>query len=138
MEHVEGVKDATANVSRVTLERQKITKPFSFLSGDDPTALGYLAHGGQGWISVTANVAPALCAEMVRRANLGDIFGARSIQDKLMPLHHAILLEPSPGGIKYAMAQVGLCKNELRSPLSPVTPEAAAAIDKALGFAGLV
>ena len=138
LEHVAGVKDATANVGRVTLERLRITKPFSFLTGDDATALGYLAHGGQGCISVTANVAPRLCAELVRLANSGDFVGARAVEDTLMPLNAALQREPSPGGAKYALARLGRCQNELRSPLSPITSEAARAIDEALATAGLL
>jgi len=138
LEYLVGVKDATGNVARVTQERLRVTKPFSFLSGEDATSLGYLAHGGQGCISVTANVAPALCAEMIRLALAGDFPGARAINDRLMPLHKALFLEPSPGGAKYALSRLGLCKDELRQPLTPVTPVARAAIDAALVTAGLV
>ena len=99
--------------------------------------MGYLAHGGHGCISVTANVAPGLCADMVRLANHGDFLGARAIQDRLMPLHRALFLEPSPGGAKYAMFRLGLCKDELRQPLSPVSASARVEIDLAMAHAGL-
>jgi len=137
LEHVAGVKDSTGNVGRVTLERLRIAKPFAFLSGDDATALGYIAHGGAGCISVTANVAPALCSEMCAHAQAGRMGEARSLQDRLMPLHMALFLEPSPGGVKYAMSRLGLCRNELRMPLGEISVQAKAAIDAAMAIAGL-
>jgi len=137
LEHVAGVKDSTGNVSRVTLERRRIAKPFSFLTGDDATSLGYVAHGGHGCISVTANVAPALCARMFALAAAGDFTGARAVHDRLMPLHAAMFIEPSPGGAKYAMARLGLCGESMRAPLLPVEAATRAAIDAALAVAGL-
>ena len=135
--HVVGVKDATGNVARVTHERRRVGKPFSFLSGDDSTSLGYVAHGGHGCISVTANVAPALCARMIALAAAGDLAAARALNDRLTPLHAALFLEPSPAGIKYAMARRGLCGEELRAPLLPVEAATRSAIDAALEIAGL-
>ncbi|WP_337264560.1 MULTISPECIES: 4-hydroxy-tetrahydrodipicolinate synthase [unclassified Serratia (in: enterobacteria)] len=132
LRHVCGIKDSTGNVARVTQERRVISKQFSFLSGDDSTSLGYVAHGGHGCISVTANVIPGLFARMIKAALQGDFATACKIQDRMMPLHEALFLEPSPGGIKYAMSRRGLCPNELRGPLTPVTPAAQIAIDKAL------
>jgi 4-hydroxy-tetrahydrodipicolinate synthase len=137
LEHVAGVKDSTGDVGRVTLERLRIAKPFTFLSGDDGTALGYIAHGGAGCISVTANVAPALCAELCAVAQAGRMAEARALQDRLMPLHMALFLEPSPGGVKYAMSRLGLCRNELRPPLGEISAQAKAAIDAAMSIAGL-
>lgn len=137
LEHVAGVKDSTGDVGRVTLERRRIAKPFAFLSGDDGTALGYIAHGGAGCISVTANVAPALCAELCAAAQAGRMAEARALQDRLMPLHMALFLEPSPGGVKYAMSKLGLCRNELRPPLSEISAQAKDAIDAAMIIAGL-
>jgi 4-hydroxy-tetrahydrodipicolinate synthase len=138
LEHVVGVKDSTGNVARVTQERARIAKPFAFLSGDDGTSLGYIAHGGDGCISVTANVAPALCAKMIGLARSGDFVAARALQDQLMDLHLSLFLEPSPAGVKYAMSRFGLCKNEIRAPLMTATPDATVVIDAALSSAGLI
>lgn len=132
LDHIVGVKDSTGNVARVTMERLRVRKPFSFLSGDDATCLGYIAHGGHGCISVTANVAPKVCASMFDAMQRGDIARAQSIHDSLMPLHTALFIDPSPAGVKYAMSKLGLCANELRMPLSPATETARVAIDKAL------
>lgn len=137
LRHVAGVKDATGNVARVTHERRRIPRPFAFLSGDDSSCLGYIAHGGHGCISVTANVAPAACARMIALATAGDLAAARALNDRLTPLHAALFLEPSPAGIKYAMARRGLCSEELRGPLLPVEPATRRAIDAALELAGL-
>ena len=131
-----GVKDSTGSVDRVTLEKKVISKPFSFLSGDDSTALGYMAHGGHGCISVTANIAPKQCAKMFKAALDGDFESARRITDSLMPMHKALFLEPSPAGIKYAMSEKGLCPNELRRPLTPVSADAQKVIDHALMHLG--
>lgn len=136
LEHVVGVKDSTGNVARVTQERARIRKPFTFLSGDDSTSLGYVAHGGGGCISVTANVVPALCARMIAAALANDWPAARDLQDRLMPLHTALFLEPSPAGVKYAMSKLGLCTNELRAPLSCATTASCAAIDEAMAGIG--
>lgn len=136
LEHVVGVKDSTGNVARVTMERLRIDRPFSFLSGDDATSLGYMAHGGHGCISVTANVVPRVCAQMFDAVRRGDLTHARSLHDSLMPLHAALFLEPSPAGIKYAMSSLGLCTNELRMPLSSATEPARSAIDHALAQLG--
>lgn len=133
-----GVKDSTGDVSRLTEERLHIAKPFTFLSGDDGTGLGYMAHGGHGCISVTANVAPRPCADLYAAAASGDFATARAIQDRLMPLHKALFLEPSPGGIKYAMSRFGLCGEEIRAPLTPISDTARAVIDRALDHAGLI
>ncbi|HBP29345.1 MAG TPA: 4-hydroxy-tetrahydrodipicolinate synthase [Advenella kashmirensis] len=137
LENVIGIKDSTGNVARVSLERLMITRPFSFLSGDDATCLGYMAHGGNGCISVTANIAPALCSRMINAAEQGDFKEARSLQDLLMPLHSALFLEPNPAGIKYAMSKLGLCANELRTPLTCVTEKVRLRIDLAMKNAGL-
>ena len=138
LETVVGVKDSTNDVARVTRERARIAGPFSFLTGNDTNALGYRAHGGHGCISVTANVAPGLCARMHALADAGDMAGAGSIQDRLMPLHDALFIEPSPAGIKYAMARLDLCREDLRAPLLPVEASTRAAIDDALAIAGLL
>lgn len=137
LRHVAGIKDSTGNMARVSLERLAIPKPFSFLSGDDASSLGYISHGGNGCISVTANIAPALCADMISAARKGDIQKARLLHDRLMPLHTAIFLEPNPAGVKYAMTKLGLCANELRAPLMRVTEDVRLRIDVAMKDAEL-
>ncbi|RAH97673.1 4-hydroxy-tetrahydrodipicolinate synthase [Acuticoccus sediminis] len=139
-EHVNivGVKDATSNLGRVSRQRAACGPSFVQLSGEDGTALAFNAHGGVGCISVTANVAPKLCADFQNACLAGDYATALTIQDKLMPLHDALFLEPSPGGAKYALSKLGRMTNELRLPLLPVSGKAEAALDKALAHAGLI
>ena len=116
-----GVKDATANLMRPTRERNACGKNWRLISGEDGTALGYMAHGGHGCISVTANVAPKLCAEF-QDACLRDAFDrARELQDKLMPLHDAMFCEPSPAPAKYAVSLLGMCTPDVRLPLTELT-----------------
>jgi len=135
---VVGIKDTTGQLSRLSLERQRITKPFAFLSGDDSSALGYIAHGGQGSISVTANLVPRRYAQFIHAATRGDFATARTLHDALCSLHAALFVEPSPGGIKYAMSRLGLCRNELRLPMTPVTEAACEVIDTAMQRLGLM
>lgn len=118
---VVGVKDATGDLSRICQERQVITKPFSYFSGDDMTALAYNASGGNGCISVTANIAPALCAQFQNACASGDYQHALALHEKLVPLHQALFREPNPSGPKYAASQLGLCSAEVRLPLVPLT-----------------
>lgn len=118
---VVGVKDATGDLSRISQERQLITKPFSYLSGDDITALAYHASGGAGCISVTANIAPALCAQLQNACLAGDYQQALALHEKLVPLHQALFREPNPSGPKYAASLLGLCSAEVRLPLVPLT-----------------
>lgn len=132
-----GVKDATANLARVSRQRLACGEGFVQLSGEDATALAFNAAGGVGCISVTANVAPRQCAEMQDACRRGDYRAALSVQDRLMPLHDALFMEPSPGGAKYALSRLGRCANELRPPLVPVSEPAAAAIDAAMAHAGI-
>lgn len=133
-----GVKDATGKIERVSMQRDTCGKEFCQLSGEDATALGFNAHGGVGCISVTANVAPRLCAEFQEATLAGDYTKALAYQDKLMPLHTAIFLEPGLAGAKYALSRLGKVRNEVRLPLLPVTDKTAAAIDAAMVHAGLV
>jgi 4-hydroxy-tetrahydrodipicolinate synthase len=133
-----GIKDATADMGKASLTRAKLGEDFILLSGEDMTALGFNAHGGTGCISVTANVAPKLCAQMQEATLAGDYAAALKIQDKLTPLHKALFIEPNPTGTKYAAERLGLSKNELRLPLVPVSAPTAAAIDEALAHAGLI
>ena len=133
-----GVKDATSDIGRVTAQRLVLGEKFIQLSGEDITALGFNAHGGRGCISVTANVAPALCAAFQKASLGGDGAAALAIHDRLAPLHRALFIEPNPAGVKYAAAKLGLCANQVRSPLVPVAEATARAIDEALVTAGLV
>ncbi|MBK5934562.1 dihydrodipicolinate synthase [Rhodovulum imhoffii] len=133
-----GVKDATGDLSRVPRQRISCGTDFLQLSGEDATALGFNAHGGRGCISVTANVAPRLCARFQEATLAGDYSGALAIQDKLMPLHIAIFLEPGVAGAKYALSRLGKCTEDVRSPLVPVTEATKARIDAAMEHAGLL
>lgn len=135
--NVVGVKDATASMSRASADRQVLGPEFVRLSGEDMTALGYNAHGGHGCISVTANVAPALCSRFQASCQQGNYAAALEIQDKLAPLHHALFVEPSPTGVKYAAQKLGICLAEVRLPMVPIAAATAAVIDAALVHAGL-
>lgn len=133
-----GVKDATGKIERVSMQRETCGKDFLQLSGEDATALGFNAHGGLGCISVTANVAPRLCAAFQEATLRGDYATALEFQDRLMPLHTAIFIEPGLAGAKYALSRLGHCRNEVRLPLLGVTDKTAAAIDAAMRHAGLM
>jgi 4-hydroxy-tetrahydrodipicolinate synthase len=135
--NVIGVKDATMNLARPSLERMVCGKDFNLLSGEDATALGYMAHGGHGCISVTANVAPRLCSEFQGACLGGDFATALAIQDKLMPLHRALFLETNPAGPKYALSLLGRARPDLRLPLVAVTPSTESEIELAMRHAGL-
>ena len=137
LSNIAGVKDATGDLNRVSLQRQACGEKFIQLSGEDGTALGFNAHGGVGCISVTANVAPTLCAEFQSACLAGDMSRALELQDRLMPLHHALFLEASPAPAKFAAAELGLCSEELRLPLVPVTEPTKKAVRQALIHAGL-
>ena len=133
-----GVKDATGDLSRVPKQRITCGTDFIQMSGEDATALGFNAHGGQGCISVTANVAPRLCAEF-QAATLGNDYPkALELLDRLMPLHEAIFAEPGVAGAKYGMAKLGLCSDEVRLPLTGLTCETKAKMDAAMRHAGLI
>ena len=138
LDNIVGVKDATADLSRVAKTRITCGTDFIQLSGEDPTAVGYNAMGGQGCISVTANVAPALCAEMQAATLAGDYAKALELSDRLMPLHLAVFLEPGVVGVKYAMSRLGLCEPAVRSPLTEASDATKAEIDAARRFAGLL
>ncbi|WP_413872826.1 4-hydroxy-tetrahydrodipicolinate synthase [Albidovulum sp.] len=133
-----GVKDATGRIERVSQQRIACGPDFIQLSGEDATALGFNAHGGTGCISVTANVAPRLCAEFQEATLAGDFAKALDYQDRLMPLHEAIFIEPGLCGAKYGLSRLGLCSDEVRSPLTTLLPETRARIDAAMRHAGLV
>ncbi|HXC55485.1 MAG TPA: 4-hydroxy-tetrahydrodipicolinate synthase [Rhizomicrobium sp.] len=132
-----GVKDATANLMRPTRERAACGPKWRLISGEDATALGYMAHGGHGCISVTANVAPGLCAEFQNACLQGAFDRALQLQDRLMPLHDAMFVEPSPAPVKYAASLLGLCTDEVRLPLVAATDGARATIRAAMASAGI-
>jgi 4-hydroxy-tetrahydrodipicolinate synthase len=115
--NVIGVKDATANLARPSREREACGKSWRLISGEDATALGYMAHGGHGCISVSANVAPKLCSQFQEACMKGDFASALALQDRLMPLHDAMFCEPSPGPVKYAVSQLGMCTDDVRLPM---------------------
>ncbi len=136
--NIVGVKDATAKLDRVSEQRMSCGKEFIQLSGEDATALGFNAQGGVGCISVTANVAPRLCAEFQAAMLDGDYATALDYQDRLMPLHKAIFIEPGLAGAKYALSKLGKVTNSVRSPLTAVDAETEKAIDAAMMHAGLM
>lgn len=138
LKRVVGVKDATGDVTRVSKQRQTCGDGFIQLSGEDASALGFNAHGGVGCISVTANVAPKLCAEFQNALLGGNYAAALEYQDRLMPLHTAIFIEPGLAGAKYGMSLLGKCENRVRLPLVPVTPETESKIREAMKFAGVL
>jgi 4-hydroxy-tetrahydrodipicolinate synthase len=136
--NIVGVKDATGKVERVSEQRITCGKDFIQLSGEDASALGFNAHGGVGAISVTSNVAPRLCAEFQEATLNGDKERAIELQDRLMPLHKAIFIEPGVSGAKYALSRLGKMENVLRSPLVTVEDATAEKIDAAMKHAGLL
>jgi 4-hydroxy-tetrahydrodipicolinate synthase len=138
LKNVVGVKDATANLARVSQQRAALGKDFIQLSGEDATALGFMAHGGQGCISVTANIAPSLCAEFQLACLAGNFRLALQLQDRLMPLHDALFVESNPGPVKYAAFKLGLCGDETRLPLAPIAAASRKKVDDALNAVGLV
>lgn len=137
-ENIVGTKDATAKLDRVSEQRQACGNDFIQLSGEDATALGFNAHGGVGCISVTANVAPQLCAAFQEATLAGDYGLALQYQDRLLPLHKALFIEPNPGGPKYALSKLGHMSQSVRSPLVPLETSTKDVIDDALRHAGLV
>jgi 4-hydroxy-tetrahydrodipicolinate synthase len=133
-----GTKDASADLTRPSRQRLASGKDFIQLSGEDGTALGFNAHGGVGCISVTANVAPKLCAQMQEATLAGDYKRALEIQDRLVPLHDAIFKEPGVAGAKYGLSLLSKVKDEVRLPLLPVTEATRAVIRSAMVHAGVI
>lgn len=133
-----GVKDATGSMERVSKQRALCGRDFLQLSAEDAAALGFNAHGGRGCISVTANVAPRLCAEFQAASLSEDLERARDYQDRLLPLHSALFLEPPAACAKYALSRLGLCQEDVRLPLTPITKETRHALDAAMAHAGLL
>ena len=137
LKNIAGVKDATANVVRVSQQRAAIGPDFNQLSGEDATALGFMAHGGHGCISVTSNVAPRLCSEFESACLRGDFATALKYQDKLMPLHTALFLETNPAPAKYALSLLGKCAETVRLPMVTLSENTKSAIRAAMIHAGL-
>lgn len=133
-----GVKDATGDISRVARHRALCGEDFILLSGDDGSALAFNAAGGQGCISVTANVAPKAFADMQKATLAGDFAAARAIDAKLASLHKALFVEPSPAPAKYACAQLGLCSEDVRLPIVPMSEDGKAVVRAAMAEAGLL
>jgi len=136
--NIVGTKDATADLARPSLQRLASGEGFIQLSGEDGTALAFNAHGGTGCISVTANVAPRLCAEFQEATLAGDFAKALTLQDRLMPLHKALFCETSPAPVKYAVSLLGHAPEELRLPMVPATAAAREQVKAAMVHAGLL
>jgi 4-hydroxy-tetrahydrodipicolinate synthase len=137
LKNIVGLKDATANMARASQQRAALGTDFIQLSGEDATALGFMAHGGQGCVSVTANVAPALCSEFQLACLAGNFKLALQLQDRLMPLHDTLFVESNPSPVKYAASKLGLCTGETRLPLAPLAPASRKKVDEALAGVGL-
>jgi 4-hydroxy-tetrahydrodipicolinate synthase len=137
LKNIVGVKDATANLARVSQQRAAMGNEFIQLSGEDATALGFMAHGGVGCISVTSNIAPALCSEFQLACLGGNFKRALELQDRLMPLHEALFVESNPGPVKYAAEKLGVCASATRLPLAPITEATRKRVDAAIEAADL-
>ncbi len=136
--NIVGVKDATNDLARPLRMRREIGEDFALLSGEDATAVAYLAQGGDGCISVTANVAPRLCSELHEAWQRGDVATVRTINERLIPLHDALFAETSPAPVKYAASLLGRCTPEVRQPLWQTTPETQDRVRQAMRGAGLI
>ncbi len=136
--NIVGIKDASGDLNRPSLLRLELGADFIQLSGEDGTALGFNAHGGRGCISVTANVAPKLCAEFQEATLAGDFARALELQDRLMPLHKALFVETSPGPVKYACSLLGLCTPFARLPMVEIADSSKQAVKAAMQHAGLL
>ncbi len=136
LQNIAGVKDATGDMARPSIQRKLCGAAWTLLSGDDPSGLGYMAHGGHGCISVTSNVAPRPCAEMYEACLAGDYATARRLQDRLIRLHKALFLDASPAPTKFALSRLGLCHEDVRLPIAPCASSAHAPILEAMDEAG--
>lgn len=135
---IAGVKDATGDLARVSLQRMTCGRDFIQMSGEDATAHGFNAQGGSGCISVTANVAPTLCAELQDACSDGDYARALELQDRLMPLHVALFTEPGVCGAKYGLSLLGKCDDTVRSPLTALTDSTKELVRDAMVNAGIL
>lgn len=138
LKNIAGVKDATANVLRVSQQRAAMGEDFNQLSGEDGTCIGFMAHGGHGCISVTSNVAPRLCAEFQSACLKGDYSSALKIQDKLLPLHQHLFIETNPSPAKYALSLLGKCADTVRLPMVPLSDKSKTVVRDAMVHAGLI
>ena len=138
LQNIIGVKDATAAVGRATEQKLACGDAFCQLSGEDVTQLGFLAQGGVGCISVTANVAPKLMSEMHSSWHAGKIEEAQTINERLTPLHTDLFCESNPGPVKYGASLLGKCAEELRLPLVPITEASRGKVERAMRHAGLL
>jgi 4-hydroxy-tetrahydrodipicolinate synthase len=138
LKNIAGVKDATGKIERVSQQREAMGPDFIQLSGEDATALGFNAHGGRGCISVTSNVAPKLLSEFQAACLAGDYAKALTYQDRLMPLHQALFIEPNPTGVKYALSVIGKMRDDVRLPLVKISEPTQAKIRSAMVHAGLI
>ena len=136
--NIVGVKDGTNDLTRPLKMRVEIGADFSLLSAEDATAVAYLAQGGDGCISVTANVAPRLCSEMHEAWQRGDFKTVREINQRLIPLHDALFAETSPAPVKHAASLLGRCTAEVRQPLWAIQPETQEKVQQAMRGAGLL
>ncbi len=136
--NIVGIKDATADMTRATMQRLLCGEDWVMLTGDDPTALGYMAHGGHGCISVTANVAPDLCATFYNAAMAEDWKTALYWQDRLFRLHKALFSDASPAPTKFALAHLGLCEAFARLPIAPASEASQAEVLAAMREAGVI
>ena len=133
-----GIKEATGNIERAQWLIKEVPKGFAVYSGDDPTAVALMLCGGQGNISVTANIAPRLMHELCEAAVAGDTRRAMELQFKLLPLHRNLFIEANPIPVKWAMARMGLCGGTLRLPMTPLETANEAAVESALRACGLI
>jgi 4-hydroxy-tetrahydrodipicolinate synthase len=138
LKNIAGVKDATANLARVSLQRQAMGEEFNQLSGEDATALAFMAHGGHGCISVSSNVAPRLCAEFQAACLKGDYGRALALQDRLMPLHSALFVETNPSPTKYALTLLGKMTEDVRLPMVTMSEGSKRVVREAMVHAGLL
>ena len=138
LENIAGVKDATANLARVSMQRQAMGPGFNQLSGEDATALGFMAHGGDGCISVASNVAPKLCSQLMDACLAGEYGKAVELQDRLFPLFQALFVETNPSPTKYALSVLGKITDEARLPMVPVTDKTKETVRAAMRHAGLI
>ena len=138
LKNIAGVKDATANLARVSMQRQAMGPGFNQLSGEDATALGFMAHGGDGCISVASNVAPKLCSQLMDACLAGEYGKALELQDRLFPLFQALFVETNPSPTKYALSVLGKIADEARLPMVPVTDKTKETVRAAMRHAGLI
>ena len=136
--NIKGLKDATGDLARPVMDARELPDDFSLLSGEDATAIPYLAAGGHGCISVSANIAPALCAEQHAAWQSDDVKRAMEIQNQLIPVHAAMFCESSPGPVKYAASLMGLCSAEMRMPMVEIADSSKGKVESAIRGLGLI